>query len=367
MQLTASSTYNYPDFNQINLVDYELVHGFSILGFLKKYRDDCIFITAEQWQDYNNYEWLDQVIQKGLKLNKIICIIPWDEFIINPTHLELSKVLNKYTNDPVWFITQLDDESQKIYTFQHNIKCKIIELPWWMLNDCLGYYAVSKKIPTRIGKYNYLCMLGRYESHKFDLAKLLREYKLDNYGLITVSDPKMYPEENLDFCIPNKNPPYRNLHKSWPKTAAQAKINDVWVSSNVENFLFIEQEYTDIPLIINPETTCGIFFNTEKSLWPLLLGKLMLVYGRPGAMKYMQRFYDVDFSSYANLDFDLSTDDWTKEGHFKRLQMLVYKNRHLIEDCNEIYQQMKRNLESARWTLGRNIYKYFVSQLDKIQ
>ena len=29
----------------------------------------------------------------------------------------------------------------------------------------------------------------------------------------------------------------------------------------------------------------------------------MLVYGKPGVMRHMQRFYDVDFGSYADLSF----------------------------------------------------------------
>ena len=360
---------SYPEFDQIDLSIYELIYGFRTLGFLKKHRKDCIFITGDQWQDYDRYEWLDQRIQQGLDQNKIVCMVPWDEDIISPldTH-KLSKVLNRYINDPVWLITQLDSEAQKIYTFQHGIQCKIIELPWWLLNDCLSYYAVTNKIDNQIGKNNYLCMLGRFEQHKFDVALALKKYQLDSYGLITIAYPDLYPPENLNFCQAHKKVPYTNLNQPlWPKMGAQVEINGVWVSSNVENFLFIEQEYSDIPLMINPETTCGIFFSTEKSLWPLLLGKLMLIHGRPGAMKYMQRFYDVDFSSYANLNFDQQSDNWTSQGHQARLELLINQNQQLIQNCSEIYQHLYPELESARWTLGRNMYKYFIEQLDKIQ
>jgi len=363
---------NYPKFDQINLSSYDLVYGFYTLGFLKKHRPDCMFITHDQWQGCNHYEWLDQLIKQGLSQNKLVCIVPWDESILINTslfsmNLELSKVLNKYVNDPVWLITQLDDNSQKIYTFQYNIQCKIIELPWWLLNDCLAYYAVTKRIDNQIGQNNYLCMLGRYEQHKFDLALELKKYQLNSYGLITVSDPTKFPKENLEFCQANKKIPYTNCPLPWPKMGAQVNINGVWVSSNVENFLFIEQEYSDIPLMINPETTCGIFFSTEKSLWPLLLGKLMLIHGRPEAMKYMQRFYDVDFLSYANLEFDQITDNWTVEGHRERLDLLINQNQQLIQNCSDVYQQLRPKLESARWTLGENMYKYFIKQLDKIQ
>ena len=358
----------YPEFNQVNLSNYELVNGFGTLGFLKKHRSDCIFITQDQWQDYNDYTWLDQLIKLGLSQGKIVCIVPWDESIINPDgHSKLSVVLNKYIDDPVWMITQLEQEDQDIYTFQHGIRCKIIEIPWWLLNDCLSYYAVTDHIKTEISQQNYLCMLNRFESHKWDLALALKKHHLDTSGLITVRHANAYPKENLEFCQVNKKIPYSNYPGSLPIVGAATKINDVWISNNVENFLFIEKEYSNIPLIINPETTCGIFFSTEKSLWPLLLGKLMLIYGRPGAMRYMQRFYDIDFSIYANLEFDQPSYDWSDKGHQDRLELLINKNRSLIQDCTSVYQTLQPKLESARWTLGSNMYKFFISQLDKIQ
>lgn len=355
----------YPEFDQVNLSNYKLVNGFGTLGFFKKHRSDCIFITPDQWQNYNDYTWLDQLIELGLSQGKIVCVVPWDEDIINPDdHSKLSVILNKYINDPVWMITQLEQEDQKIYTFQHGIRCKIIEIPWWLLNDCLSYYAVADRIETKVSQQNYLCMLNRYNSHKWDLALTLKKYHLDTSGLITVTNANAYPKENLEFCQVNKKVPYSNGN---PIVGAATKINDVWISNNVKNFLFIEKEYSNIPLIINPETTCGIFFSTEKSLWPLLLGKLMLIYGRPGVMRYMQRFYDIDFSIYANLEFDQSSDDWSDKGHQDRLEILINKNRSLIQDCTGVYQTLQPKLESARWTLGSNMYKFFINQLDKIQ
>jgi hypothetical protein len=208
-------------------------------------------------------------------------------------------------------------------------------------------------------------MAGRYQEHKFDLVYTLGDYS--KYGLITVSNFKDYPKKYLPFCIENPEQPYQRLTNPWPKMAAQVKINDVWVSSNVENFCYIEKTYKDIPLMINPETTCGIFFNTEKGLWPLLLGKLMLLYGKPGVMSHMQRFYDVDFSRYADLSFDQTIDDWTDNGHRSRLKMMIDRNKNLICDCRDVYKDLQPELESARWTLGQNIYKYVLEQLEQIK
>ena len=93
----------------------------------------------------------------------------------------------------------------------------------------------------------------------------------------------------------------------------------------------------------------------------------MLIYGIPGTMTHMQKFYDVDFSMYADLSFDEPTVEWTEESHRKRLQLLIEKNQNLIIDCTQVYKELKNELEEARWTLGRNLYHFFVNQIEQIQ
>ena len=361
----------YPEYEQIQLNDYELVNGYYTLGFLKKTRPDCVFITPDQWQNYNDYKWLDELIRRGLDQEKTVCVVPWDEAIIHPVDpvvvQNFAKILNRYANHPVWLITQLDDLRQKIYGFQHGICCKMLEVPWWLLNDCLAYRQVSQRVQAVIkNQPNFLCLLGRYEQHKFDLARELQQNDLDQFGLITVANPNDYPKEIMSFCQVNPVRPYQNLSKNWSKMAAQHWENNIWISANVKNFLHIEGHYSHIPLVVHPETTCGIFFTTEKSLWPLLLGKLMLVYGQPEIMNGIQKFYDVDFSSYANLEFDQNINDWTEQGHRRRLKLLVEQNKKLIQNCKEIYDELRPQLESARWTLGKRIYEFTVQQLKKI-
>lgn len=357
----------YPRYEQIQLFEQVLVGGYASLGMLQKLRPDCLWITPDQWQDRHDYRWLDTLIKKGLKQNKNVCVVCFDEDIMAQKVESFSQVLNNYANDAVWLITMLDDQDQKIYTFQHGIRCKILEIPWIFLNDCLAYERVSKRIKTSChSHHNYLCMLGRYASHKFDLAKQLFEQGLDKFGLITVSDSKVYPKEAMDFCQINPMKPYQNLSTPWHKMAAQHKLDDIWVSANVANYLHIEVCYADIPLIIHADTSCGIFPNTEKSLWPLLLGKLMLVHGRAGNMRSMQRFYDVDFSIYADLVFDQQNNDWSEQGHRARLKSLIDLNRSLIQDCRDVYLALQPQLEQARWNLGRNIYAFVVKQLKNI-
>jgi hypothetical protein len=357
----------FPTYEEISLNDYDLVDGYYTLGMLKHHCPDFTFITNGQWQDFNDYRWLDIIIQQELEKGQKICIVPWDENTIgnDEAALKLSKVLNKYIDDPVWFVTQFNEQDQKLYTFQYQLQCKIIELPWWLLNDCLTYYAVTNRIPISLNiEKNFLCMLGRFQEHKADLAYSLREFA--DHGIITISYPTTYPLDTMSFCRKNEFDPYNKLSTNNEKMAAQTKIKGIWVSANVQNFLYIQQKYANIPLMIHPETTCGIFFNTEKTLWPLLLGKLMLIHGKPGAMQHIQRFYDVDFSSYCDLTFDLPPESWTDEEHLERCRLLCSKNRDLIVDCSNIYNKLHTDLEKARWTIGKNMYNFFITQINSL-
>lgn len=367
------SSRELPNYTDLMLQDYPRVHGFYILGMLKILRPDVTWVTPDQWHSYKDCSWLNEIIQRSLDNKKPVALVPWDEGLLACTDTNLGAVVNQYHDQPVWLISQLDSQDHAIYSNQFKLNCKILELPWFLLNDTLSYYLVCSNSVVNMSdrsKYNYLCMLGRYESHKFEMALALRKKNLHNYGLITVSDPNKYPEENRGFCVPNPCPPQDAVaSNSLPglRAGAHNKHDSVWISGNVKNYLYLEQTYKDIPLIVHPDTTCGIFQNTEKVLWPLLLGRLMLVFGRPGVMKSIQKWYDVDFGEYANLTFDNHCGDWTVEAHQQRLDMLLDHNAGLITDAAKIHQHLQDKLQSARWTIGKNLYKFFVGNLDKLQ
>ena len=78
-------------------------------------------------------------------------------------------------------------------------------------------------------------------------------------------------------------------------------------------------------------------------------------------MSTIQRFYNVDISRYANLEFDNILD------HELRLEAMIDQNRNLIKNCRDVYQELKPELEQARWKLGANLYKFCIEQLDTIQ
>ena len=118
-------------------------------------------------------------------------------------------------------------------------------------------------------------------------------------------------------------------------------------------------------MAINPETVTVNFKSTEKSIWPILLGKLFLIYGRPGTMAWIQRFYDINITRFANMTYD-SIPERFSDSAKKRLSAMIDTNQDLIKNARDIQAQLHPELELARWTLGKNLYKFFVSQLELI-
>jgi hypothetical protein len=362
----------YPIYEQINISNYETLFGFYTLGFIQKHRPDLFIIDIrlknKSWDcnhDVANYNWLDEKIQQGLKQGRAVVIIPEDEHVVFLANTQLTGILNNYVDSPVYWITMLDSLAQRTYREYHRFRIKILELPWMMLNECLTYYPVADtatEFKTNDQNYNFFCLIGNtLGTHKIELARELHNKHLSSYGLISVNGHCQCPGDLKDFCQINKEFVYTVIDPEYPVYARQTNINGIWVSKNVENYLYLDQAYHDIPLAINPETVVSDFKSTEKSIWPILLGKLFLVYGRQGSMTWIQRFYDIDIARFANIEYDLissSTD---------RLIKMVDDNRDLIKNAHSLYQQLQPELQEARWTLGANLYKFFVSQLEEIK
>lgn len=355
----------------IKINDYEQVAGFHSLGFFEKNYPMIEWIYVGFHNDEINLDVLKKRIENSLEEKKIVAIVIWEENIIGLSDDDkFFKFLNAYTLDPVWLITHLDTKSQLIYKFQKQLTCKIIEIPFWWLNDALCYYEVRSPIQTSVNSsFNYLCMTGRPEPSKLKLIKELEKHSLDQYGLITLGAPIDEFKNNKHIII-NPHPPYQYKSETGlDKAAAQLYVNKTWISGNVENFLHIEKKYNDIPLVFSAESTVGISTNTEKSLWPILLGKMVLVYGRPGSMNYIQRFYDFDLPQYANLEFDQVIDtenQYTEEAHQWRVSKLVSDNVELVKNSHEIYKEFKNEIEQARWTIGKNLLNFCTKQVEQI-
>ena len=370
----------YPNFDQVDIFSYPKVWGFYTLGMMKHHHPDIHFIMPDQWESIEDYAWLTEEIRQGLNNNKKVCVVPWDEIILTSISLELSKSLNQFKNDPVWLVTQLPVDRQKLYTFQYQIDCKIVEVPWWMVNESLCYYGVSllREVNITESDTNYVCMLGRYEPHKLNLAKQLHQHNLAKFGKITASkgrwptDWSAYCESHFDNEIFKQylvdagvNSPKIKDFKRINGEAAKVEYNNRLISVNTKNYVILEDELQNVPMIINTETSCGIFLSTEKSIWPILLGKIFLLSGQVGIMDYVQRFLNYNLSDIVDLDFD-QVGGYTNEDHVLRLQKMLTNNRKLIENCLDVYQEKQSILQQNRIDFGKNMYNFLVNQLETI-
>ena len=365
----------YPLYENINLNDYETLFGYYTLGFIQRHRSDLFIIDIrlknQSWNcthDLANYDWLEPAIQTGLSQGRSVVIIPEDEHVLFTVNTQLTGILNNYVNNPVYWITMLDTTAQKMYRDFHKFQIKMLELPWLLLNECLTYYPVANTVTDfapNDQNYNFFCLIGNTaHKHKTDLARALHTKQLSSYGLITVNRNWTVDADLLEFCQVNQEVVYDPaINPNYPMIARQLNINGVWVSQNVTNYLHIDQKYHNIPLAINPETTTYGFKSTEKSIWPILLGKLFLIYGRPASMAWVQRFYDIDITKFANIAYDsIPGPDHARV----RLNRMIDDNQNLIQNARDIQQQLQPALESARWSLGRNLYNFYVSQLELI-
>ena len=365
----------YPLYENINLNTYDTLFGYYTLGFIQHHRSDLFVIDIRlqnrSWDiphDMVDYDWLESKIQQGLSQGRSVVIIPWDEHVVFTVNTQLTDILNNYANSPVYWITMLDNLAQQVYREQHQFRIKILELPWWLLNECLTYYPVANTATNFMPndqKYNFFCLIGNTASrHKGDLARELHNRRLSNYGLITVNKNWTIDADLLEFCQVNQEVIYDpSTNPDYPMVARQININGTWVSQNVKNYLHIDQQYHHIPLAINPETTPNVFQSSEKSIWPILLGKLFLIYGRPGSMAWIQRFYDLDITSFADIAYDAIPG---ADRDRTRLKTMIDSNKDLIRNAKDIQTQLQSQLTAARWSLGRNLYKFFVSQLESI-
>jgi hypothetical protein len=361
-----------PDLIDMDLSTIPLIHGYYSLGIIKKYRPDVemVFARLERRENWTGSDlditMLSSKIYQHLQNRKIVFLVPFDEHVMDEDY-NLSEVLNNFVNDPVYFITAMDQEQSLYWTFQKKMKCKILEIPYILINDAICYFKIKDTLVKTDTKsdYNFLCMVNRPEKSKYDLLKKLYDLGLHRYGLITYRDqyaPKFIKENFV--CNLHGPMDSRHLPTSNRQEAGQIYINNILVSSNVANFAHIYNTY-DQPLIINPESTVGIFEPTEKSMWPALLGKMYLIYGHQHIMQWPQRFSSYGPENFCNMKFD-NIEGYTQIDHDMRLEKMLTDNEYLIKHARTIYLDHKIQLEKNRNDFVFSLYNFFRSQLETV-
>jgi hypothetical protein len=387
---------HWPDYQDIELASTPLKWGYYIPGLIGQYRPDIELIEIrldfkKNTDCYGNikyhhrnvdYSDLSGQIELALASGKKVGLLVEDEHVHYEKNHQLVEIVNRYQTNAVYWLTQYDSKRiQSIYRNQHGLECKILELPWLILNECLVYSYIKRfRVPTTIlsrrhqqdSTSNFFNVSGKYEPFRKQLLETLVDHGLDQYGLLTVpkdshdwyhSDKYQIGQQvQIELHAPYGTPPRRDHDKM----AAQFFENNVWLSCNTQNFLHLERTYIKYPLAIIPETNMTNFFATEKSVWPALLGKMFLILGPAGCMSYVQRFYDVDLSQFVNLDFD-QIDPVLPEHFSEKINCMLSQNRNFVVNAKQIYAQYQDQFQAAQDTIGPNIYKFVLAQLDLIQ
>lgn len=367
----------YPQYQNLDITKYFTSWGFYTLGFIQRHRPDIELIPL-RFKNFNehievhnkaNYDWLPPVIESALAQGKLVALLPEDEHVAFRRNNQLTTIVNKFADHAVFWLTQCDETAQqKIYHGMHGFRCKMLEMPWCVLNDCLTYYRVRQAVEPNVSTHhNFLCMVNNQAGHKMQLLKGLHDSGLGGYGKMTLREFT----SGFEFCDINPHYPYSDVVEGCSPIGACTQRSGIWISKNVENFLHIEQTYNHIPLIINPETTSTPFMSTEKSTWPILLGHLFLVWGSPGTMAWIQKFYDIDIETFADLAYDRVQIDHSKIiNEDSRLNLslkyLLRLNRNLVINAMDKRESLRSKLEATRWTFGQNMYNFFVEQLKKL-
>jgi hypothetical protein len=380
----------FPAYRDIDLTTTPLKWGYYVPGLIEQYRPDIELISIqldlteilnEQGyikQPHHNfdYSWLPEKIDQALDQGLRVGLLVEDEHVAFSPNQQLINIVNRYCDQPVYWLTQFDqDRINRHYVGTHGIQCKILELPWVILNECLMYNSVKQhRVPTIVSRGSshhnkFFTLTGRYEPFRKRLLEKLIEHRLDCHGLLTVQNtPGNDHAYNLgDRVTVEPHYPYSDQPiKTHAKMAAQFEQNNHWVSCNTQNFLHIERTYLRYPLAIIPETCPFNYFATEKSVWPVLLGKLFLIFGSAGCMQYIQRFYDVDISKFLNLEFD-RVDIYTDQDIDRKLDLMLRYNKDFILNAHRVYDQYRDQLQAARNTLGPNLYRFVQEQVSRIQ
>lgn len=378
----------FPKYRSIDLSTTPLKWGYYVPGLIEQHRPDIelIDIHLDLTQvackrghlelDYpdTDYSWLAKKIQQALKANKKVGLLVEDEWVVDAND-QVTSIVNYYQDQAVYWLTQHDQTRiDRIYRHQHRLQCKILELPWLMLNECLMYHsAVQHQVSTTVSRgarphNKFFTLTGRYEPFRKRLLEKLIEHDLAQAGLLTIQNT---PYNDVAYDLGDQvtveaHYPYGNQPiKHHAKMAAQFEQDGIWHSFNTRNFVHIEQTYRNYPLAIVPETHYHDYFSTEKSLWPALLGKLFLIFGSAGCMQYIQRFYDIDISQFVNLEFDhmeISTD----QGLDLKLDHMLASNRDFILNAHKIHNQYRDQLRLARYNVGPNLYQFVQDQVARI-
>jgi hypothetical protein len=147
----------FPAYESIDLTAVALKWGYYIPGLISQYRPDIELIEirldfAKNTDKYGcvkhrhrdvDYSDLPGQIESALAAGKKVGLLVEDEHVHYEKNQQLTEIVNRYQSESVYWLTQYDSKRiYSIYRDRHGLECKILELPWLILNECLVYNYV---------------------------------------------------------------------------------------------------------------------------------------------------------------------------------------------------------------------------------
>lgn len=352
----------YPDYDNLDLKMYPRIDGMYSLGFVQTHRPEICIITDKTESKFDPVDIILQ-IDHALRKNKKAALFFWDEDFIMPNKHsdELNQLLENYRNEPVYLCSNMDSDQLLIYTDQREIPIKVVHVPWWYMNMIPA--MLDKKTHDYLGPVSqkgnhWACLINRPDPHKNMLVDALKSYNLQ--GLIQYN----HSSSVNSYYLPGDQDGWHSSHDMKRSLIWNEKLG-YWIDHNTRNITRLEQILGDCPMIINPETTGGIFPMTEKSFWPIVLDRMFILWARPGIMQDIQSYLDYDLALYLDLEFD-SIDGYEPQDQLRRLECLIDKNHYTISHARDIYPTVAEQIRNASRNIGPIFYRKFCKSLDSI-
>ena len=361
----------YPSWSGLDLHSYDRFDGMYTLGFIQKHRPD-IYLVADQTESDFDPDLIVPQIETGLEQGKKVCLFFWDEDFIMPSANKdrLNRELEAYADQPVYLCSNMSGECLLIYKEQRSLPIKPVHVPW----RYLAYVVNSSKIndlsyfgPAQPRGLEFACYNNRKEWHRDVLIESLVARGLASIGDITYQSqqigsgkqPPRYYQDNdrppSGWVSSNDNRRSIVNHENYPKL----------ICHDSRNVSRLRQMLGDIPLVITAETNLGVFPVTEKCIWPIMLGRMFMIYARPRIMRQLQKYVEYAFEDYLDLEFD-SIDGWTRAEQQQRLDCMLDRNLYTINHAREVWESVAIGVQNSARNLPARLYREFCQCLDEI-
>lgn len=369
----SNGQHAYPPYDALDFLRNYLIIGDPSLGFVHTYRPD-IYIVPDQTHNEFDPAVIIPKIDLGLAQGKKVALMWWDADLLMPNkHSEnLNRALASYRDEPVYLCVDMYGTGLLQYTSptHRNIPVKVLHCPWTQLTVVSQLCLATKQPfhgPCQQSPVQFCCFTNRLESHKEHLVRALLARNLDAVGHLVVKGQK----------ISKSHYPVVPFYKWRDRTGwisshdmQRCLIFDQQLEAMVGHWYLTQQRLnlmmSDIPLVVHADTSMGYMPISDKVWWPLMSGRMMLLYGRSGIYQEIREITGFDSGCYLDLEFD-SIEGWDQKARTDRLECMLDKNLYVIKHAREKWHEVGSQLQDLALKIPNTLYQNFCRSLDQIK